>query len=109
MKQTQPFVFLNACEAGVAGETLMNLGGLVGAFLSGRRARIHRAAVEGQRCCSPATIAEEFYRRTFQDGETVGEAMRQIRRKFTSDSTAATELAYVFYGNPGLRLERGLA
>jgi hypothetical protein len=102
----EPFVFLNACEAGVAGETLMNVGGLVGAFLvEGARgfvAPLWKVDDEAAR-----DIAVEFYRRTFERGETVSEAMRQIRSQFRR--AAASELAYVFYGNPDLGLKRGMA
>lgn len=102
----QPFVFLNACEAGVAGETLINLGGLVGAFLvSGARgflAPLWQVNDEVAR-----DIAVEFYEHTLGEQATsVGEALRRIRRKYTPDSVSATPLAYVFYGNPDLRLQR---
>lgn len=108
VNDTRPFVFLNACEAGVAGETLMNLGGLVGAFL-GEGARGFIGPLWKVNDAVARNVAEEFYRRTLQGRETVSEVMRQIRRKFSSDSPAASELAYVFYGNPDLRLERGPA
>jgi CHAT domain len=104
----QPFVFLNACEAGVAGETLAQLGGLVGAFLA-EGARGFVAPLWKVDDVEARDIAVEFYRRTLIDGETVSEAMRQIRRQFSKDSGSATALAYVFYGNPNLRLERGAA
>lgn len=102
----QPFVFLNACEAGVAGETLMNLGGLVGAFLvSGARgflAPLWQVDDDVAR-----DIAVEFYEHTLGERATsVGEALRRLRRKYTPDSVSATPLAYVFYGNPDLRLQR---
>jgi hypothetical protein len=104
----QPFVFLNACEAGVAGETLAQLGGLVGAFLA-EGARGFIAPLWKVDDVEARDVAVEFYRRTLIDGETVSEAMRQIRRQFSNDSGSATTLAYVFYGNPNLRLERGAA
>jgi hypothetical protein len=102
-----PFVFLNACEAGVATETLDNLGGLVGAFLLGG-ARAFIAPLWKVDDNLARDLAVEFYRRTFENGESVGEAMRQIRRQFSKDSASATQLAYVFYGHPDLRLERGV-
>jgi hypothetical protein len=106
VEQQQPFVFLNACEAGVAGETLMNLGGLVGAFLI-EGARGFVAPLWKIDDVAARDIAVDFYCRTFDAGESVSEAMRQIRRQFTPDSASATALAYVFYGNPDLRFERG--
>lgn len=102
-----PFVFLNACEAGVAAETLDNLGGLVGAFLVGG-ARAFIAPLWKVDDNLARDLAVEFYRRTFVDGESVGEAMRHLRRQFSKDSASATQLAYVFYGHPDLRLERGV-
>jgi CHAT domain/Ternary complex associated domain 7 len=108
VEQQRPFVFLNACEAGVGGETLTKLGGLVGAFLA-EKARGFVAPLWKVDDVEASLIALEFYRRTFEDGQTVGEAMREIRRRYTPDSTSATALAYVFYGNPALRLQRGSA
>ncbi len=108
VEQQRPFVFLNACEAGVGGETLTKLGGLVGAFL-GEGARGFVAPLWKVDDVEASLIALEFYRRTFEDGQTVGEAMRGIRQRYTPDSTSATALAYVFYGNPNLRLQRGAA
>ncbi|WP_082974883.1 CHAT domain-containing protein [Mycobacterium sp. E3247] len=105
VEQEQPFVFLNACEAGVGGETMSDLGGLVGAFLA-EGARGFIAPLWKVDDVEAREIAVDFYRRTFVDGQTVGEAMREIRRRFTPDSQSATALAYVFYGNPGLRFQR---
>jgi hypothetical protein len=106
--EQQPFVFLNACEAGVADETLMNLGGMVGAFLL-EGARGFVAPLWKVDDGDARDIAIEFYQLTFSAGETVGEAMRQIRLKFNPESASATSLAYVFYGSPDLRLEHGAA
>ncbi|HUO40202.1 MAG TPA: CHAT domain-containing protein, partial [Mycobacterium sp.] len=106
--EQRPFVFLNACEAGVGGATLAELGGLVGAFLAegacGFIAPLWKVDdVEAH------DIALEFYRRTLVDGQTVGEAMLAIRQRYTPQSTSASALAYVFYGNPDLRLKRSAA
>ncbi len=102
--ERQPFVFLNACEAGVAGDTLIRLGGLVGAFLV-EGARGFVAPLWKVDDILARQIAIEFYTQTLTNRETVSEAMRQIRRKFTPDSTSATAMAYVYYGNPDLRIE----
>ncbi|HEX7823830.1 MAG TPA: CHAT domain-containing protein, partial [Mycobacterium sp.] len=105
---TQPFVFLNACEAGVASETLAHLGGLVGAFLAeGTRAFI--APLWKVDDVEARDIALAFYKSVLVDGMSVGAAMQDIRRRFTAASTSATALAYVFYGNPNLVLKRGVA
>ena len=101
----KPFVFLNACEAGASSDTLGRLGGLVGAFL-GEGTGGFVAPLWEVNDVEASDIAIEFYRRTLDEGETVGEAMRAIRRRFTAESASATALAYVYYGNPNLRLER---
>ncbi len=105
VEEQHPFVFLNACEAGVGGETLITLGGLVGAFLA-EGARGFIAPLWRVDDIEAHDIAIEFYRRTLDEGQTVGEAMRGIRGRFRSGSGSATALAYVFYGNPALRLQR---
>jgi hypothetical protein len=108
VSEQRPFVFLNACEAGAADETLMNVGGMVGAFLI-EGARGFVAPLWKVNDVTARDIAIEFYRLTFGNRETVGEAMRQIRLKFNPESDSATSLAYVFYGSPDLRLERSAA
>jgi hypothetical protein len=108
VSRQRPFVFLNACEAGVADETLMNLGGMVGAFLR-EGARGFVAPLWKVDDVAARDIAIDFYGLTFGAGESVAEAMRQIRLRFSADSNSATSLAYVFYGSPDLRLLRGAA
>ncbi|OAN41938.1 CHAT domain-containing protein [Mycolicibacterium iranicum] len=105
LARQRPFVFLNACEAGAPAETLTQLGGLAGAFLrEGTRGFV--APLWKVNDVEARDIALEFYRRTLDEGETVGEAMRAIRRRYTTQSNTASAIAYVFYGNPDLRLER---
>ena len=108
VRRTRPFVFLNACEAGVAGETLAHLGGLVGAFLAtGASAFI--APLWKVDDDEAHDIALAFYQSVLVDGKTVGAAMRDIRRTYSANASSATALAYVFYGNPNLTLVRGVA
>ena len=108
VEQQRPFVFLNACEAGVAGESLNQLGGLAGAFLI-EGARGFVAPLWEIDDVQAREVALEFYRRTLGEGQTVGEAMCEMRRQYGANSTSATALAYVFYGNPDLRLQRTAA
>lgn len=101
-----PFVFLNACQVGTAGAVLSTYGGLAGAFL-GTGCRGFLAPLWNVDDEVAKSIALDFYDRTLNKGEMVGEAVRQIRAGFgTGQAGTATPLAYVFYGHPDLRLSR---
>ncbi|MGB7818611.1 MAG: CHAT domain-containing protein [Ornithinibacter sp.] len=100
------FVFLNACQVGVAGYTLGDVGGFAGALLhSGARGMVGPLwNVDDDLAKGLSTT---FYAATFGAGESVGEAVRRLRAGFGSTSVpTATPLAYVFYGHPDLRLNR---
>jgi CHAT domain-containing protein len=102
-------VFLNACEAGVSGEALLAVGGLVGSFLATGASGFIAPLWEVDDT-EAHDIAIEFYRRTFDEGQTVGEAMRAIRSRFrATGGGSATALAYTFYGNPALQLNRSVS
>jgi hypothetical protein len=106
-EQNSPFLFLNACEAGTAGDELGATSGFVEAALkSGFRGfvgALWEVASETAR-----DIAIEFYKRTLDEGASVAEAMREMRCRFgkTQQVPDDTYLAYVFYGHPGLKLQR---
>jgi CHAT domain-containing protein len=56
-------------------------------------------------------ISLEFYRTVYGSAErgepiTAGEALRQVRAKFTGKSQNATYVAYQLYGDPNLKLTR---
>jgi hypothetical protein len=107
--EEHPFVFLNACEAGVSGEALLAVGGLVGSFLATGASGFIAPLWEVDDT-EAHDIAIEFYRRTFDEGQTVGEAMRAIRSRFrATGGGSATALAYTFYGNPALQLNRSVS
>jgi CHAT domain-containing protein len=106
--KVHPFLFLNACDAGTAGDELGMAGGLVGSALE--------AGFRG--CVGPfwsiasetaRQVAEEFYKLTLERGEPVGAALRTLRGRFGTGGEGTVEdtwLAYVFYGHPALRLKR---
>jgi len=107
-ERNQPFMFLNACEVGTAGEQLGELSGFVEAALkSGFRGFV--GPLWQVSSATARDIAVEFYERTLGKGERVSEVLRDMRRKFSYDKKSTpddTYLAYVFYGHPGLRLTR---
>ena len=110
-RRHQPFLFLNACQVGQAGELLGDYAGFAGSCL--------RNAFRG--FIAPLwsvddeiahAIALEFYESAFGDEHRdpipVGEVLRRIRARFPRNDSVApsTWLAYVFYGNPNLILRR---
>ena len=105
-ESSAPFVFLNACQVGTASTVLSTYGGLAGAFL-GTGCRGFLAPLWNVDDEVAKSIALDFYQRTLGDGQSVGEAVRQIRAGFgTGQAGTATPLAYVFYGHPDLQLSR---
>lgn len=106
-KQTEPFAFLNACEVGMAGETLGSYGGLAAAFLNeGFRGFVAPLWAVNDELAHK--IALEFYRLTFVQQQPVAEALRVMRGSYDPDAAepSSTPLAYIFYGHPDLVLER---
>ncbi|HSF98845.1 MAG TPA: CHAT domain-containing protein [Ornithinibacter sp.] len=105
-RSAKPFVFLNACQVGAAAYTLNGYGGLAGAFIrSGARGFV--APLWNVDDDLALELSSGFYNRVLDQGESVGEALRLMRRSFTDGGVrTATPLAYVFYGHPKLRLTR---
>jgi hypothetical protein len=106
-EKNHPFVFMNACEAGTAGDELDTTSGFVEATLkSGCSAFV--GALWEVASTTARDVAIEFYKLTLDDGLSVATAMREIRCKFdlSKDVPDDTYLAYVFYGHPGLKLTR---
>jgi hypothetical protein len=108
----QPFLFLNACQVGQAGELLGDYAGFAGSCLrNGFRGFVAPLwSVDDE---IAHAIALDFYQRAFGDDDgtgptPVGEVLRRIRARFPSDDRVppSTWLAYVFYGNPHLLLRR---
>ena len=104
---TQPFAFMNACEVGMAGETLGSYGGLAAAFLNeGFRGFVAPLWAVNDKIAH--AIALKFYQKTLVDQEPVSEALRQVRLDYDPNAPmpSSTHLAYIFYGHPDLTLER---
>jgi hypothetical protein len=103
----RPFVFANACEVGQATVTLGAYGGLAAAFLGGG-CRGFIAPLWKIDDKVAHQIAVYFYRRTLINGIEVSEVLREVRSRFdmTQEMPAATYLAYVYYGHPGLVLKK---
>ncbi|MGI9000834.1 MAG: CHAT domain-containing protein [Pseudonocardia sp.] len=100
---SRPFVFLNACEVGTAGELLSTYAGLAGAFLvegcRGFVAPLWKVGDEDAR-----RVALNFYETALSQGISVGEAIRRIRGEFGPGSASLVSMAYVYYGHPQLEL-----
>jgi len=106
VRERGPFLFVNACQVGTAIKVLNAYSGLAGAFLAqGARGFVAPLwYVEDE----PAhDLALSFYRQTLTEGRTVAAAVRSLRRTYRPGETdSPTPLAYIFYGNPLLRLAR---
>ncbi len=109
--QFRPFLFLNACQVGKAGELLGSFSGFAGESLKGGfRAFLAPLWSVDDRIAHD--IAIEFYNRAFGEPgtapEPVAAVLRDLRSRFNPDQekNSATRLAYVFYGHPGLTLHR---
>ncbi len=106
-QEHQPFVFINACEVGMASETLGAYGGLAAAFLNeGCRGFIAPLWKVNDKIARE--IAVNFYKQALVKGDDVSEALRETRRGFSINGTipASTYLAYIFYGHPNLVLHK---
>lgn len=104
---TQPFAFMNACEVGMAGETLGSYGGMAAALLNeGFRGFVAPLWAVNDKVAHSAAL--KFYEKTLVDKEPVSEALRAVRRDYDPDAAepSASTLAYIFYGHPDLVLER---
>ena len=108
-KQCQPFLFLNACQVGKAGELLGSFSGFAGESLKGGF-RGFLAPLWSVDDGLAHDIALEFYDRVFGMGEKpqepIASILRDLRRRFAPDTEkgSATRLAYVFYGHPSLTM-----
>lgn len=110
-KQHRPFLFLNACQVGKAGELLGSFSGFAGESLKGGFSGF-LAPLWSVDDGLAHDMALEFYDRVFGAGgtppEPVASVLRDLRRRFApeSEKSSATRLAYVFYGHPNLTLHR---
>ncbi|MGH1347895.1 MAG: CHAT domain-containing protein [Nannocystales bacterium] len=99
---SKPFVFLNACEAGVSEPTLSLFTGLPGAMLvAGASAVV--APLWKVNDGIAKEVALHFYAGVTK-GLTAGAALRNVRRAF-SDQPHTTHLAYQLFGDPNVRFK----
>ena len=105
----QPFIFLNACMAGIGGEVLGDAGGFPGHCLRGGFGAILSALWEVDDGVA-GEIATEFWARALPmhggRPEPVAAVLRDLRARY-GDGTdpLSTYLAYVYYGHPRLTLQ----
>ncbi|HEV7590003.1 MAG TPA: CHAT domain-containing protein, partial [Longimicrobium sp.] len=106
-KSDTPFLFLNACQVGNAGELLGEYAGFAGEALrggfSGFLAPLWSVSDDTAR-----DFALEFYRKAFA-ATPVADILCELRGRYRMNGTGiprSTYLAYVFYGNPNLLLTR---
>jgi hypothetical protein len=107
-KSSNPFVFLNACQLGTETVGLDgNYGGMAGAFLS-QGATGFISPLWSVDDDIAQEFAVEFYQRVFEEDRPVAEVMSELRSKFSKDSSkpALSYLAYVYYGHPGLVINK---
>lgn len=109
-KRSSPFLFMNACQVGKAGELLASFSGFAGEAIKGgfRGFLAPLWSVEDQLA---RDIALGFYEQVFGDAtrapRPVAEVLREMRARFAdTEPNSLTRLAYVFYGHPGLTLNR---
>ncbi|CRK59480.1 hypothetical protein [Alloactinosynnema sp. L-07] len=106
---TAPFVFLNSCQVGAAGEVLGDYSGLAKAFLAAGAAGVV-APLWNVNDEAAGALADSFYRAAYgPESLAPAEFLRRARSQVTrTDFPAwpATTLAYQFFGHPRLRLRR---
>jgi hypothetical protein len=93
-----PFVFLNACQVGQAGETLGQYGGMAQAFVEAGAAAVVAPLWVVQDDVA-RDVSLRFYAATFA-GMSPGEFLRAERARDSS----GTHLAYVLYAHPLMHL-----
>ncbi len=102
-----PFIFLNACMVGTAGEMLGDYGGFPGNCLAGGFSGLV-APLWAVNDTVARTFALTFYDEALAVGDhrSVAEVLRDLRANYKSEHPVSSYLAYVYYGNPFLTLSR---
>ncbi len=105
--QYSPFIFLNACMVGTAGEMLGDYGGFPGNCLAGGFSGLV-APLWAVNDTVARTFALTFYDEALAVGDhrSVAEVLRDLRANYKSEHPVSSYLAYVYYGNPFLTLSR---
>lgn len=102
--QTQPLVFLNACQTGRGAFSLAGVGGWAGRFVqAGAACFVGSLWLVGDEAAG--RFAREFYERVLA-GRPVGAAVRQARQAIRSPDDP-TWLAYTVYADPLAALSPG--
>ncbi len=109
-KVSRPFLFMNACQVGKAGELLASFSGFAGEAIKGGF-RGFLAPLWSVDDGLAHDTAMAFYKRAFGSPNTAGQPvaaiLRELRAQFADDEpNSLTRLAYVYYGHPGLTLMR---
>lgn len=100
-RKRHPLVFLNACEAGRSGMSLVGMGGWARGFLkAGAGAFIGPYWKVSD--SSASAFAQAFYFELLENGATVGQAARTARAAVRAASDP-TWLAYTVYAHPQAR------
>jgi len=104
IRAQRPLVFLNACELGASGKVLSVVGGWPKSFLqAGAVAFVGTLWAVNDK--EAHVIGKEFYALALADPPLpLGEVMQRIRAKWKD--RGLTRLAYLYYGDPNLRLRR---
>lgn len=103
--QHAPLIFFNACMVGVAGEMLGDYGGFPGNCLAGGFTALV-APLWAVNDTVAHWIALQFYDRALAaPARPVAEVLRELRANYTANPTVSSYLAYVYYGNPNLKVE----
>lgn len=100
------FMFLNACQVGTPGQTLGQAGGFPGDMIRGGTIGF-LAPLWDVHDVTARQFAQEFYNLTLGQGMTVGHAVHHLRKGY-KNTESTTPLAYIYYGNPMLRLTNEL-
>jgi hypothetical protein len=104
-RSMRPFVFLNACEVGEQGWALTRIGGWAEAFTDvGFSGFVGPYWAVNDRVARKAAML--FYH-SLSTGETVGEAVRQVRLRFYTDDEHRGHpswLAYTLHCQPNIRI-----
>ena len=105
-KTYAPFLFLNACMVGTAGQMLGDYGGFPGNCLAGGFCGLI-APLWAVNDDVAKAFAIEFYDEALSGRSgSVAEILRQLRAKYDPRQPVPSYLAYVYYGNPFLRLSQ---
>jgi hypothetical protein len=103
--QHAPFIFFNACMVGVGGEMLGDYGGFPGNCLAGGFTALV-APLWAVNDTVAHWIALQFYDRALAaPARPVAEVLRELRANYSTNPTVSSYLAYVYYGNPNLKVQ----